>query len=90
MKAKEFLVSVRTEHDVPTSFLSEHIEDSMKALQFAGEVKVDVVHPFDNLDNVMFDDVQEEEYTGPAQDSAMPADPFPLVTRVIDKIRGRK
>lgn len=57
------------------------------------------ITPFSNPNNVVFDDVvKSEPYTGPLpaggisdtqMESELPADPYPLTSRVVDYLRGR-
>lgn len=70
-----------TENHIPSDVLADHLQNSLRDFRFAGDTSVAIAshkqtkpHPFDGP--VVFDDE--------------PADPFPLVTRVVEKLRGRK
>lgn len=61
----EYLVSVRSNTPIPHDVLIEHIAVALRDFKLAGKIDVQMAHPFDNPNNVLFDDEpQLEEYTG--------------------------
>ena len=98
---KQSLV-VLSENPIPTDVLIEHVAVALRDFEFAGKVGV-MAHPFDDPTNVVFDDYKVEP-TGthaeggftsganwtPPQISDGPADPYPLVTRALDFLKGQK
>lgn len=87
---QEYLVSVRSESPIPHDVLIEHIAVALRDFAFAGKVDVKMAHPFDNPDNVVFDDEPKlEEYTGTHSEGGfLPADPYPTLTRALDSLKG--
>ena len=81
-------VLIRADDIIPPQILAEHLIHSLEDFKET-KTEVSVMHPFADKSNVLFDDIaQAEEYTGP--NAELPADPYPLTTRVIDYLMGRK
>lgn len=97
----DYHLIVSSEQPIPHDVLIEHLAIALRDFNFTGKTDIKMAHPFDTPTNVKFDDdVQTEPYTGPKPGTAYegvffptttePADPYPLTTRVIDAIKGRK
>lgn len=88
----DYHLIVSSEQPIPHDVLIEHLAIALRDFNFTGKTDIKMAHPFDTPTNVKFDDdVQTEPYTGThSEGSFTPADPYPLTTRVIDAIKGRK
>lgn len=92
-----YRVTIRADDIIPPQILAEHLIHSLEDFKET-KTEVGVMHPFEDKSNVLFDDdVKTEEYTGPVPPPKIDPkahitvqDPYPLTTRVIDYLKGRK
>lgn len=82
----EYYLTVRSSEPIPHDVLVEHLAVALRDFKQTKTLEIQMSHPFADKSNVVFDDtVKTEDYTGP-----VPRDPYPLVTRALDFLRGEK